>query len=120
VPTWPATLPQKLPKEVREDGVDGREAFQPDSGPAIAVRRYTATPRVISFEHVLSVTQAAALETFYKTTLKEGVLEFDWTNAATTGGFSGLHYFTFVARPVYRWLAGKRIASIALRTRPGL
>jgi hypothetical protein len=120
VPTWPATLPSKLPKRLRENAVDGRESFQPDAGPPIAVRRFTATPRVIEFELVLTTTQKDTLETFYKTTLKEGVLEFDWTNPATSTGFAGLHYFTFVDRPTYDWIGAKRVVTIRLRTRPGL
>jgi hypothetical protein len=107
VPTWPATLPSKLPKRLRENAVDGRESFQPDAGPPVAVRRFTATPK-------------DTLETFYKTTLKEGVLEFDWTNPATSTGFAGLHYFTFVDRPTYDWIGAKRVVTIRLRTRPGL
>lgn len=120
MPTWPATLPQKLPHRLQERGVDGRESFQPDAGPPIAVRRFTATPRTIAFDLVLTTTQKDALETFYRTTLKEGALEFDWTNPATSTGFAGLHYFSFVERPTYDWVGNKRVASISLRTRPGL
>lgn len=119
MPTWPASLPQVLPKRLTESAVDGRESFQPDTGPPISARRFTATPRVISFELVLTVAQRATLETFYKTTLKEGALEFDWTNPAASTGFAGLTYFSFVERPTYEWIGNKRVVSISLRTRPG-
>lgn len=117
MPTWAPLLPQKLPSEVSVTIVDGRSVFPPDAGPALVTRRFTAVPQVLSFTLPLTVAQAAALETFYTTTCKMGVLEFDWTDCI---GSNGLHYFHFVSRPSYEWRRQMRFAAISLRTRPGV
>lgn len=120
MPSWPGTLPPHLPRQLREMPGDGREGFQPDAGPAIDVRRFTASSRVLEFRLTLTVAQRATLETFYRTTLKDGALEFDWTNPATATGFAGIHYFKFVDRPTYDWSGALRVATLRIRTRPGL
>ena len=117
MPTWPVALPDKLPRRAQSSIVDGRAQFQPDAGPPLVARRFTAASQVLSFEMPMTRTQVDSLETFFVTTLKGGSLEFDWTNSI---GSNGLQYFRFVDRPSYDWVGDKRIARISLRTRPGV
>lgn len=117
MPTWPVGLPDKIARRAQSTIVDGREQFEPDAGPPITARRFTAASQIIEYEIVLSIAQVTTLETFFVTTLKGGTLEFDWTNSI---GSNGLQYFRFVDRPSYRWQGALRIASIRLRTRPGV
>lgn len=117
MPTWPASLPQSFPRRV--DGVkriDGRESFEPDTGPPITVRRMGITSRVIPLRLVLTSTQRATLETFVQTTLLGGVSEFDWTNPTPS---AGVVYFRFVDLPSDDWVGNLRFTTFSLRTRPG-
>ena len=117
MPTWPASLPQSFPRRV--DGVkriDGREMFEPDTGPPIAVRRMGITSRIIPLRLVLTTTQRATLETFVVTTLGGGISEFDWTNPWPS---AGAVYFRFVDLPSDDWIGTRRFVSFSLRTRAG-
>ena len=76
---WPVTLPQAPLEGASRVPVDGVLRVQPDTGPPISRRRYTAVPIVLdNWETILDGTQYATLMTFHDTTLQGGALPFDW------------------------------------------
>lgn len=83
--TWPVTLPQ-APRisGISEEIADGTVRTEMDAGAAKVRRRFTAVPHIwrgVSF--IMTTAQVETFETFYKTTLLNGSLEFEWTNPRT-------------------------------------
>lgn len=103
MPTWPATLPDK----VLQEGYD--EQLQPivirspmDTGPAKLRRRATAAPRSISGGQRLTAAQVETLDGFYRTDCADGALAFDWKHPRTQAAAS----LRFVSPPRYASLGG--------------
>lgn len=95
--TWPTGLPQRpLADGFTESPQSNVVRSDMDVGPAKMRRRYTATVRTYSMELLLSTSQVATLETFYRTTLAE-VDPFDWTDHRTGSAAS----YRFRSPPAY-------------------
>ncbi len=77
---WPAGLPQKQFSPVTEKRQDAAIRSSMDTGTPKKRRRFTAAVREITIPIVLSMAEKIIFDTFYITTLKEGVLPFDWTD----------------------------------------
>ena len=76
-PTWPETLPTSpLVNGYNRSLTDTRLRTQNQSGADKVRNRYTAAVENITEPYVLTVAQKEALETFYKSTLKNGSLRF--------------------------------------------
>lgn len=94
---WPAGLPQKpLADGFTESPVPNVVRSDMDVGPAKMRRRYTAAVRVYNMELLLTTSQVATLEAFYRTTLAE-VDPFDWTDHRTGAAAS----YRFRSPPSY-------------------
>jgi hypothetical protein len=82
---WPSTLPQRPVKGGWAGGPqDNRISFQPDVGESIDRRRAS---RVMEVREVqlppLTGDELASFVAFYRDTLKDGVLAFQWRDAIT-------------------------------------
>lgn len=90
--TWPAALPQALLLGLTETAPNLTIRTQMEAGPAKVRQRFTAAPRPVQGELVLTESQANTLDTFYVTTLAGGALRFGWrhprTDAAVTYRFT--------------------------------
>lgn len=75
---WPATLPQSQFLGLTYQAVDGRVRTAMDAGPAKMRRRFTGVPKNVDVPILLTGTQLATFNTFFHTTLAEGVLSFNW------------------------------------------
>jgi hypothetical protein len=73
-----------------------------DAGPAKQRRRYTAVPRTIAMNMAITGNARAVLDAFYRDTLQEGCLPFEWEDPATDEPVS----FRFIAPPRYTLVAG--------------
>jgi hypothetical protein len=102
VPTWPATLPQTQFVQLSDARQMAVAEFVPDSGPPKRRRRYSAR-RLISIQMILDNAARKTFDAFWRDTLLEGSLEFDWTDPVTDGAatlqFTG-------APPVWQLLSG--------------
>ena len=76
---WPGTLPDYLLLE-NSAGAFGDNTIRSkmDAGPAKLRRRSTAMPDTYTGSQILTSSQLADLETFYKTTLVGGSLTITW------------------------------------------
>lgn len=81
---WPGSLPSAFLVDT-EDGQDrqNRDEFDTDYGPSLYGRRYTGRVADHSGVMAMNKTQKDALKTFFRTTLKDGSLEFTMNNAIT-------------------------------------
>jgi hypothetical protein len=86
--TWPSTLPQCPIMNFSEQRQRNVVAFEPDVGPPKMRRRSTAVAVLTSMTFRMSTTQLAAFNTFYETTLSDGVLPFDWAHPVTKVTYS--------------------------------
>ena len=77
---WPASLPQGLMVGTGDQRQPAALRSEMDSGPAKQRRRFTAAIRNLSVPIILTNTQRATFDTFFITTLLEGVLPFDWVD----------------------------------------
>lgn len=75
---WPVSLPQYFEVGVQDTRQQGFIRSQTDTGPYKQRKRFTATARFLSGSMLLTGTQRATFETFYKTTLSEGTDAFDF------------------------------------------
>lgn len=76
---WPATLPQSpLLDGYSEKTKDNTLRSQNDIGPPKMRPRSTAYTEDISLRFILTYSQKADLDTFYKTTLRGGALTYEW------------------------------------------
>jgi hypothetical protein len=77
VPLWPSELPTSpLVNGYNRSLTDTRLRTSNQSGAEKVRNRYTAAVENIMEPYVLTVEQKEALETFYKSTLKNGALRF--------------------------------------------
>jgi hypothetical protein len=97
---WPGILPQQLLiSGYGEQFADQVLRTQMDAGPAKARRRFTAAPRPISGEIVVTPAQLVFFRAWYYNVLMGGALRFGWvdpfsdtelTNLLTNGGFDSV------------------------------
>ncbi len=80
MPTWPASLPQNPLVGLGDQDGDSVLRTNMDTGPATRRNRYTAITQSVSFPMVLTGTQRVTFDTFYRTTISNGALAFDWTD----------------------------------------
>ena len=99
---WPATLPQYFEVGVQDTRQQGFIRSQTDTGPYKQRKRFTATSRFLSGTMLMTGTQRATFETFYKTTLEEGTSEFDFIDPADFSTCSA----RFTAPPTLSAVAG--------------
>ncbi len=83
--TWPATLPQKLSSDTSVQDDESRAVANMDSGPASVRNRFTAITQTVKGSMVLTGSQLATFNTFFRTTLKHGSLSFYWIHPFTEG-----------------------------------
>jgi hypothetical protein len=98
---WPFSLPQKPLLE----GYEEREPntlirTEMDAGPVKTRRRFTAGVRLIRVAFHLTESQKTTLSTFYRSTLQDGALRYDWTPP----GFASVVECRITEPPVYRAL----------------
>jgi len=111
-----AVWPGSLPSVVNWQGYarrlhDTRVRTTMDAGPPKLRSRFTSGMT----EHDVPVVyftkaQWSTLETFYKTTLQQGSLPFDWTDPLTGGSVS----FRFVKPPVFGGMLGPDTIAVTL------
>lgn len=78
MPTWPLSLPP-LPligATTQDDDAVLRTAME--AGPPSRRRRFTAITQSLGFPMVMDGAQLAAFKSFYRSTLANGALAFDW------------------------------------------
>lgn len=107
--TWPGTLPQSQFVGLIDQDVDAVLRTPMDQGPPTRRRKYAAIVREVDVPIVLTGTQRIAFDTFYRTTLRNGSLAFDWEDPVTDVTIS----FAFRAPP--RWLLDRGGSSTANR-----
>ena len=73
---WPPTLPT-FNLDAQETRGDGTIRTAMDAGPAKARSRFSAVPRYLSAQIILTGEQRAAFDAFFSETLAEGSLPFD-------------------------------------------
>lgn len=79
--SWPATLPNmKLGTDIGDD--ESRLTTPMDAGPASVRNRFTAVTQTVNVPMVLTGTQLAAFNTFFRTTINHGTDSFTWTDPA--------------------------------------
>ena len=80
--------PEGLPATLFINGLSARRnsnviRTQMDAGPKKARRRYTASTKIFAGKMLLNESQRFELERFYRTTLADGVLRFNFTDPQT-------------------------------------
>src|SRR5262245_43678976 len=115
-PTWPGTLPQSaFLASWKEKPAPANVEFSVEVGPPKRRRRISSAGRLIEHSLILTITQRAALLTFYETTLKNGSLQFDMTHPID----GGTKTWQFEEEPSISFLSGNRFnADIKLRIMP--
>ena len=98
--SWPASLPQDQFLRMTDQIQDTVLRTPMDAGPPTRRNRYTAVVRNVDVRLVLNGTQRQAFDTFYKTTLGNGALAFDWedpvTDATVSFAFRGPATWTLI------------------------
>lgn len=94
MPTWPASLPQRvLADGYQETAPRFTIRTQMDAGPAQVRRRFTAGPTPLWVQLRLTFAQKATLDAFYLNDCAGGALPFAWVHpvsrAAVTMRFEG-------------------------------
>lgn len=89
---WPYNVNQRAVKETYRETQDENVArFQPDVGGPKLRRRMSISTKQIQFDTVLTTTEVSALETFWRTTLKDGTLPFSRVNPRS--GLTEVYFF---------------------------
>ena len=81
--TWPATLPQRLSSDASIQDDNSCVRSDMDSGPASVRNRFTANTQSVKGSMILTGAQLVTFRTFFKTTLKNGSLSFNWIHPET-------------------------------------
>ena len=80
---WPVSLPSPLLDGFREVMPDNLVRSEVDQGIAKTRKRSSAAPAQINVNYLLTKSQVATLESFYKETTAFGLLRFDYTHPRT-------------------------------------
>lgn len=83
VPSWPSTLPQAGAMNVRGNPQSNVISFKPERGPSIDRRAASTVNKIRTVQLKLTLAQYNTFVTFFETTLKDGVLPFDWVDPMT-------------------------------------
>lgn len=84
MPAWPATVPSTpLAGSLQIKTDDVTVSFQPDVGPSLRRRRYTAVSRKYVFNLMLTTAELLALDTFFESDCEDGALTFTMIDPAT-------------------------------------
>jgi len=102
MPTWPGSLPEYFEVGVQDTRQQGFIRSQTETGPYKQRKRFTATSRFLSGTMLLTGTQRATFDTFYKTTISEGTDAFDFIDPADFSTISA----RFVSPPSLSAVAG--------------
>lgn len=81
--TWPATLPQRLLSDATVQDDESRAITDMDSGPPSVRNRFTAITQAVKGSMILTGSQLAIFNTFFRTTLSHGSLSFYWIHPFT-------------------------------------
>ena len=110
-PLWPVELPHDFLRDLQEIPGDGSLRFQPDAGPALTRRRFTAVATRFVGQMVLeSRAQKNAMDTFYHSTTAEGSLSFHFPDP-NVGFASGSA--TSTSDPEWRFLRPPRYTHLS-------
>ena len=78
---WPVSLPQWVLRDgYRESEPDVLYGFQPDEGPAKQRPMFTVAILPFFLTVELDLDQVATFDTFYRDTLKDGTIPFNWVH----------------------------------------
>ncbi len=81
--TWPATLPQRLSADTAVQDDESRASTDMDTGPASVRNRFTAITQTVKGSMVITGAQLTTFNTFFRTTIKNGSLSFNWIHPFT-------------------------------------
>lgn len=104
---WPGTLPQNQFIGLTEVDVDAVLRTQMDSGPPSRRNRFAASMRFVRTPIILTGSQKQTFDTFFRTTLKNGSLAFDWEDPTTDATVS----FAFRGPPQWGLVTGGDVNS---------
>lgn len=100
--TWPATLPQNQFLGMTEQDDDAVLRTPMDAGPPSRRNRFTAITRGVRTPIVVTGAQKQVFDTFYRDTLRNGSLAFDWEDPTTDVTLS----FAFRGPPQWALIRG--------------
>lgn len=81
--TWPATLPQRLLSDATVQDDESRAISDMDAGPASMRNRFTAITQTVKGSIILTAAQKTIFDNFFRTTLAQGSLSFNWIHPWT-------------------------------------
>lgn len=112
-PLWPASLPQQVLVDgyKRSFGV-GVVRTPMEIGPAKQRQRFTAVPQPFSAMTEVDRTQLATFQAFWRDTLGQGALPFDWVDPETLAPIT----FQFIGDQPPSWnpMPGSQVWQIVL------
>lgn len=97
---WPTDLPAEGMSGITDQRTGAKIRSEVDQGPAIQRRRYTAAVRKIDVPVSFTDDERAIFDTFFITTLQEGVLSFNYTDPR--GGATRSFRFRSVDGPAWQ------------------
>lgn len=98
MPAWPGTLPPSpLTDGWSQQLADNRYKFEPRQGRPMMRRKQTTRLDTQNVTFKLTAAQKVIFETFYETTLADGVLSFTFTDPPSGNTYS----FQFIQDPEY-------------------
>jgi hypothetical protein len=80
---WPSSLPQEQFFPVTQTRKDARVRTEMEAGPPKMRRRTTATVEPVTLTLRFEGDEKKIFDDFYKNTIEEGTLRFEWTNPTT-------------------------------------
>lgn len=99
---FPSTLPKPAGGTFRETTKEPWVNDPSAVGSARRRARFTRALRRFAYRTIVSSAQKAILETFYDTTLSNGVLSFNWTHPVTSTSYE----VVFSGRPPFSHMQG--------------
>ena len=97
MPSWPIELPQLPFAGASAQDVDSVLRTEMDSGPPSRRNRFTTHMQTLQIPMVLNGTEKVAFDFFYRNTLSNGSLAFDWVDLVDDATVS----MAFTAPPVW-------------------
>lgn len=108
---WPGDLPQEQFIGTSVQRETGMIRTNMDVGPAKTRRRFTACVIRVQCPLVLTNSQKSVFNAFYRDTLQEGTLPFDWSDPLA----DSLVSYRFVSAPQFRLVRGDSNSDISTR-----
>ena len=102
MPTWPIDLPQLPFAGVTAGDIDAVLRTPMDSGPPSRRNRFTTHMQCLSFPMALNGAERATFDFFFRETIFNGALAFDWIDPVDDLTVS----LAFTAPPVWSMIAG--------------